>query len=84
MTKVDLKEILNGLGISHKVYSLDSELFADRLILYENYDKWEVFYSDEKGNRNDERVFNSENDACSFMLKLLSENSEIQHKYGLR
>jgi len=81
MDKMELKNKLNLLGVSSHEYSLDGELVADNIILYISYHKWEVFYLDERGGRNDEKVFDSENEACEHIYKLFKESKEIEDKY---
>ena len=67
MDKTELKEKLDLLGINEKFYSLSGTLLPDRVILYNSYEKWLVFYLDERGNRNDEQTFYSENEACQYI-----------------
>ena len=64
--KLEEKEIHSGF------YSLDGTLLPDRIVLYSNYSKWEVFYFDERGGRHDEKTFFSENDACLYIYKTLT------------
>jgi hypothetical protein len=56
MNKSELKEKLDLLGINENLYSLSGALLPDRVILYNSYDEWLVFYFDERGNRNDEQT----------------------------
>ena len=39
------------------------------LSLYKNYSIWEVFYIDERGNRDDKHTFHSENEACEYIYE---------------
>jgi hypothetical protein len=39
------------------LYCIDDGLKSNAYILYKNYLKWEFFYLDEKGNRNDYQIF---------------------------
>jgi len=68
----ELKERLKIKGVNEETYSLDGTLYPMRVILYKNYSKWEVFYLDERGNRDGHRIFYSENDACLYMYKELT------------
>jgi hypothetical protein len=52
--KTKLKEKLDLLAVNENFYSLSGTLLPDRVILYNSYEKWLVFYFDERGNRNDE------------------------------
>lgn len=57
MNIVELKRHLDTIGINRDFYSLEGALLPDRIVLYKNYDKWEVFYLDELGNREKHRIF---------------------------
>ncbi len=81
MNKKDLQIKLDLLGVASQAYSLEGELVPDNIILYNSYNKWEVFYLDERGDRNDEKVFNSENEACEHIYKLFIESKKIEDKY---
>jgi hypothetical protein len=70
MTKDELEKALIARSIDPKRYSLNGESKLDAIILYDLKVKWEVFYLDERGGRNQEKEFNSENDACQYILKL--------------
>ena len=43
MNRNDLKFELDKLGVNENLYSLYGNLECDRIILYENYHRWEVF-----------------------------------------
>ena len=81
MNKKELQTKLDLLGVASKTYSLEGELVPNSIILYNSYHKWEVFYLDERGGRNDEKVFDSENEACEHIYKLFKESKEIEDKY---
>lgn len=78
MDKKELKQKLDELAIYPGFYSLDGELLPDRIVLYHNYDKWEVFYFDERGNRNSEKVFFSESDACNYIYEQFRIQKETE------
>ena len=63
MNKIILKEELDKLNVPAFYYSLNGELLPDRIIL-STEDNWNVFYLDERGNRHQEKIFNSEKEAC--------------------
>lgn len=71
----DLKDKLKKLNIKESHYSLSGELKSDSIILYYNYTKWEIFYMDEKGHRNQLGIFDKEEDACNFFYELMIEES---------
>lgn len=84
MNRNELEHRLKDLDINPNQYSLFGELIPDSIILYENYGNWEVFYLDERGARNDEKIFKHEKEACLYIYKLFKEAKEIQIKYNLR
>ncbi len=72
MTIEELKSILKSKAIPDTWYSLDGSLLPDRTVLYRNYDFWEVFYFDERGNTNNIKRFSNEEDAYQYILDVLS------------
>jgi len=83
MNKEDLRLQLNLLHVKATDYSLDGLLKNDCVVLHQNYYKWEVLYIDEKGRREDEKIFNSESEACYYILKLFTELKEIEKRFNL-
>ncbi|RJE74981.1 hypothetical protein [Reichenbachiella sp. MSK19-1] len=81
MNKKELQTKLDLLGVASQAYSLEGELVPDNIILYNSYHKWEVFYLDERGGRNDEKEFDSESEACEHIYKLFKESQAIEDKY---
>lgn len=69
-----LKHELDLLGVNPSRYSLTGELKADSIIVVDNYGKWEVFYLDERGGRNNYVYFKSEEDACLYVYELFAPN----------
>ncbi len=69
------------MGVHSNEYSLDSDFVADNIILYNSYHKWEVFYLEERDVRNNEKVFDSEKEACEHIYKLFKESKAIEDKY---
>lgn len=78
MDKVLLKNKLARLGVKEEEYSLEGDLNPNTIVLYRNYSKWEVFYLDEKGGRNVERNFISEDEAFDYIYKLFFDEKEIK------
>ena len=72
---------MDALNVYPGFYSLDGELLPDRIVLYHNYAKWEVFYFDERGNREKEKIFFSESDACEYIYEYFRKQKEIENKY---
>ena len=81
MNKVGLKNRLEVLNTYSGFYSLEGELLPDRIVLYQNHDRWEVFYFDERGNRDQEKVFYSESDACQYIYEYFRRQKETENKY---
>jgi len=81
MNIAELEYKLNKLNVYTGFYSLTGELLPDRIVLYHNYDKWEVFYFDERGNRDNEKVFFSESEACNYIYDHFKRQKEIKGKY---
>lgn len=73
MNRTELREMLTADGIRPDAYSLDGGLYEDRLCIEENYGTWEVYYV-ERGKRWNQRRFDTEDDACRYLLKLLRED----------
>ncbi|KIO76716.1 hypothetical protein TH53_13660 [Pedobacter lusitanus] len=82
MNKEELKQKLVELNIKSEFYSLDGESLPDRIVMSQNYDKWDVFYFDERGNRDGEKIFSSESVACNYVYDLLMRQKEIEKKYN--
>lgn len=84
MNVLELKEELDSLGVKENQYALKGDLNPDSIVLYHSYDEWQVFYLDERGGRNDERIFKSENEACLYIYQLFVESKRIEKDSGLR
>jgi hypothetical protein len=84
MNRFDLEGQLKLLGVNDSEYSLWGELKSDSIVIIHNYNKWEVFYFDERGGRNDEFEFKSEDEACSYVYKLFIDAKEVQLKFGIK
>lgn len=84
MNKNELEYKLNLLEVRPSSYALEGELLPDRIVLYNSYHNWEVFYLDERGGRNDVKVFSSEDEACQYIYEIFRDIKEVEKKYGLR
>jgi hypothetical protein len=80
MNKRELKKQLNKLGINKGYYSLNGLEFPDCTILSKNSEGWDVFYVDDRGNRTSENHFIKEEDAYTYLLKILKEEKELQDR----
>ena len=83
MDTKELKEKLIELKVNPNHYSLNGELKPDAVILFQNYNKWEVYYFDERGGKNDVRTFNSEKDACSYFYSLFKDAKAVENEFGI-
>ncbi len=72
MNIADLVKKLDEIGVPKRYYSINGDLLPDMYILNKIYGKWEYFYYDEKGNKNDYKSFDAENSACMHMLSVLT------------
>ena len=70
MNRDELQRILNDRGIRARSYSLDSGSANDRYCIERSSGGWATFYS-ERGNRNNERWFSTEDQACRHLLETL-------------
>lgn len=83
MKVLELDQKLRDLKIDPRSYSLNGDLKSDAIILFHNYAKWEVFYLDERGGRNEERTFLSEEEACLYVYELFLKGKNIAEGFGL-
>lgn len=72
----ELMENIYENNIPSSWFSINQGLKPNAYILFKNYDKWEYFYLDEKGDRLDSRLFSEPEKAFDFFWqKLLVEKS---------
>lgn len=69
---------MGKLGVTATEYNLKGDLVPDNIILYNSYKEWQVFYFDERGGKNDKKVFKSECEACWYIFKLFRESKAIE------
>ena len=84
--EMDIKELkveLDILMVNPNHYSLNGDIKPDAVILFHNYYKWRVYYFDERGGKNDEHEFNSQEDACQYIHKLFREMKDIEDKFAI-
>lgn len=68
---------LDEIGVPKRYYSINGNLLPDTCILNQVYGKWEYFYFDEKGNKDDYRMFDNESDACEYMFRILENEMKF-------
>jgi hypothetical protein len=80
MNKEELRTELKDRGIRERSYSLEGGSPDERYVLERSRGGWSVFYS-ERGNRNDERWFATEDEACAEILRqILADPTTRVHK----
>lgn len=72
MKKEELKQCLINANIPANLYNLDGGLPNEAICLNKEGDFWEVYYS-ERGVKSQIEKFNTENDACNYLYKMLLE-----------
>ena len=68
---------LDEMGVPKRFYTINGDLSSDTCVLNHVYGKWEYFYFDEKGNQNDYKIFENENDACMYLLGILENEMKF-------
>jgi hypothetical protein len=69
MNKAELLQRLREAKINPHAYCLEGGSPGDTYVLSdEGYGKWAVYYS-ERGERNDEKIFRSESEACEDLYR---------------
>jgi hypothetical protein len=77
MRLAELKDKIIAGKILDSLFSIDDGLKPNAHILFKNYSKWEYFFLDERGYRQDFSEFENEGDAFDHFWKRL----EIESKY---
>jgi hypothetical protein len=77
VNRTELQKILVERKLSPLAYSLDGGLPNEKYVLERVVQKWSVYYS-ERGQRSGEEVFETEDAACQYMLKLLANDSSTR------
>ncbi|MDH6354496.1 hypothetical protein M2132_000824 [Dysgonomonas sp. PH5-45] len=65
-----LEEKLDSLGIKETAYSFDGTLKNSALNMFQDNNKWEVFFCDEDGERTIVDIFDTEAEACEAIYKI--------------
>lgn len=77
MNRTELQILLEQHKVSSLAYSLGGGLPNESYVLDQGVDKWTVYYS-ERGQKNNERTFYTEDEACRYLLKLLTDDPSTQ------
>jgi hypothetical protein len=81
MNREQLLQLLHQKGIRVGVFSLDGRACDECLRLEQRGQGWLVYYA-ERGIRTNERVFETEDEACRYILERLSHDlgaQEMKH-----
>lgn len=73
MTRDELIRAADRERIRRSSYSLEGGLPPEKYVLAEEYGHWAIYYS-ERGERRDETIFDSEQEACDQLLLWLVED----------
>lgn len=72
MKKEELRQSLINAHIPDDLYNLDGGLPNEAFCLNKEGDVWEVYYS-ERGVKSQKKKFNSEDEACNYLYKIILE-----------
>lgn len=73
MNRAELEILLRDRKVSPLAYCLGGGLPNEKYTLDQTGAKWSVYYS-ERGQKSGERVFDSEDAACRYLLQLLTND----------
>ncbi|MDT8718417.1 hypothetical protein IAI10_17250 [Clostridium sp. 19966] len=76
MNITQLQKELDNMGMKKRCYSINGNLATDTYILNQVYHKWEYFYFDEKGNKQGDKIFENEDEACRHFLEKMKNEIE--------
>lgn len=79
VNRTELVEAANREGIRPSAYSLDGGLPAERYVLALGEGGWSVYYS-ERGERTGQVHFDTEHEACDYMLLTLVGDSTTRER----
>jgi len=77
MTRLELQETVDDLGISKNAYSLEGGSRGNKYVLsQEAMGKWSVYYC-ERGLILGKRIFDNEDDACDYFLRTVMSDPTV-------
>lgn len=82
MTVDELRAELDRLGVPRNFYAINGHLSSDTHILERVHTYWQYFYFDEKGSADNYRKFETEADACEYLLQVLKTEMKYYHPPG--
>lgn len=71
MTLKEFKDNIRKFNVPNELYSLEDGIKANAYILNKNYEKWDFFFLDEKGDRNNFIQFDDSQEAYSYLWSKL-------------
>jgi hypothetical protein len=74
MNRTELEGILAQRKVTPLAYSLGGGLPNERYVLDQESDGWAVYYS-ERGQKSNKLVFETEDQACRYLLKVLTDDT---------
>jgi len=83
MTKRELQEELDRLGVRREAYCLDGGTPHNRFVLDHDYAGWWVYYS-ERGLRIQPQNFGTEDAACRYFLERITASPDAWPGYQTR
>lgn len=83
MNKQELKQKLDSLGIYPGFHSLDGDLLPDCIVLTHNYNHWEVFYFDERGNQNNRKTFSQKAMLVIMFISTFKSRKKLKQVQGI-
>lgn len=81
MNVEELQKELEKMPIPQTLYCINGSLKADVYVLRKVYGRWEYFYVDERGNENDNKWFDNEDDACGYFFNVLKKECNYRKRY---
>jgi len=73
MNKQELIQQLDLIHVPRGIYNLNGECFPDKTTISESGSDWEVFSIDERGNKVNDKIFKSEEEACQYLYDAYSK-----------
>lgn len=77
MTYFELKDKRYWSNVPERWYSINEGLKPDACILYKNYSIWDFFYLDEMGERHENRVFSTDEEAYEFLWSKMEKQLNV-------
>lgn len=77
----ELRNMLSEFEINSKIINLDGDISnGGSIVLYRNYDKWEIISVSDRGRQEIEKIFSNEDDACDYLFVEANKYYEMKIK----